>query len=120
MTVAQEPMQGGPGKTKRARRPLKTRLRVYSRAVTDISLVLLWLPATFSGVILWDGLGIVPESPGKGEKIMLWGLTTNAWGEIHWWISAAAVIATLLHFVLDWKAFKGAMKYLVRSHGMPE
>jgi hypothetical protein len=93
---------------------------VYARAVTDISLVLLWLPATFSGAILWDGLGIVPDPPSKGEKVMLWGLTTNDWGEIHWWISAAAVVATLLHIVLDWKAFKGAVRYMVRAHGMPE
>jgi len=103
----------------RTRRPLKVRLKVYARALTDISLVLLWLPATFSGVILWETLGIVPAGPGKGERVMLWGLTTREWGEIHWWVSVAAVAFTLLHIVLDWKAFKGAVKYLVHARGVP-
>ena len=50
---------------------------------------------------------------------MLWGLTKNDWGQIHWWISAAAVGLTLLHIVLDWKAFKGAIRYLVHARGLP-
>ena len=100
-------------------RPLKVRVRIWSRAVTDIVLVLLWLPATLSGVILWAPLGVVPEGPGKGEREMLWGYTTGQWGEIHWWLSAAAVGFTLLHILLNLRAFKGAIKYLVRARGIP-
>lgn len=99
------------GGTTRSRRPWKLRLRVYARSVTDVLLVLAWIPATFTGVILWAPVGLVPEGPGKGERIMLWGQTTAEWGTIHWWLSAAAVAFTLLHIVLDWRAFKGAMKY---------
>lgn len=47
--------------------PVHGKLRVYARGVTDVFLLLTWLPATFTGVILWDTLGIVPEGPGKGE-----------------------------------------------------
>jgi len=36
----------------------------------------------------WAPAGLVPEGPGKGEGIMLWGLTTTEWGNIHWWVSA--------------------------------
>ncbi len=100
-------------------RPLKTRIRVYTRALTDLLLVALWLPATVTGVMLWEPLGIVPGSPGKGEKIMLWGMTTAQWGDIHWWLSVAAVAVTLLHVVLDFKAFKGAVKYLIRARRSP-
>lgn len=100
--------------------PVHGKLRVYSRAVTDVFLLLTWIPAAFTGVILWDTLGIVPEGPGKGERIMLWGLTTGQWGDIHWWISAAALGFTLLHIALDWKMFKGAMKYLFHRHPLPE
>ena len=96
-------------------RPLKTRIRVYTRALTDLLLVLLWLPATITGFMLWEPLGVTPSSPGKGEKIMLWGLTTAEWGDIHWWISAAAVAVTVLHVALDFKAFKGAVRYLVQA-----
>ena len=103
----------------RRTRPIKTRIRIYTRATTDIFLVLLWLPATFTGVILWEPAGLVPEGPGKGERIMLWGLTTAEWGTVHWWISVAAVAMTLLHIALDFKAFKGAVKYLVHARGVP-
>jgi len=101
------------------RRPLRTRIRIYARAMTDVFLILLWLPATFTGLILWEPMGFVPEGPGKGERIMLWGLTTAEWGDIHWWISAAAVGMTLVHVALDFKAFKGAVKYLVHARGLP-
>jgi len=103
----------------RARRALKARLRIYTRAITDIALILLWLPATFTGLILWETLGLVPEGPGKGERVMLWGLTTNAWGDVHLWISIAAVAFTLLHLVIDWKALKGAIAYFIRARGLP-
>lgn len=92
------------------------RIRLYARATTDILLLLTWLPATFTGIILWQPLGIVPEGPGKGERVMLWGLTTSQWGDIHWWICAAAVGFTLLHIALDWKMFKGGMRYLFHRH----
>jgi len=100
-------------------RPLKTRLRLYARAMSDMLLVLLWLPATLTGLMLWEPLGMVPAGPGKGEKVLLWGLTTGQWGDIHWWVSAAAVAVTLLHVALDFKAFKGAVKYLIRARGVP-
>ena len=105
--------------SQRARRSLKIRLRVWARTFTDFSLILLWLPATFTGLILWETLGLVPEGPGKGERVMLWGVTTNGWGEIHLWISIAAVVFTLFHIVLDWKALKGAVKYFIRTRGLP-
>ncbi len=96
--------------------PSGGKLRVYARAVTDVFLLLAWLPATFTGIILWEPLGIVPEGPGKGERIMLWGLTTGQWGDIHWWISAVAVSLTLAHIALDWRMFKGAMRFLFHRH----
>ncbi|MGE0599345.1 MAG: DUF4405 domain-containing protein [Dehalococcoidia bacterium] len=100
--------------------PVHGKLRVYARSVTDVFLLLTWVPAAFSGIILWDTLGIVPAGPGKGEREMLWSLTTSQWGEIHWWVSAAALAFTLVHIALDWKMFKGAMRYLFHRHPMPE
>jgi len=100
--------------------PVHGKLRAQARAITDVFLLLSWIPAIFTGVILWDTLGIVPEAPGKGEKVMLWGLTTNEWGDIHWWISAVAVGFTMLHIALDWRMFKGAMRFLFHQHPLPE
>jgi len=105
--------------SQRTHRTLKKRLQAYARSLTDIGLILLWLSATFSGVILWETLGFVPEGPGKGERVMLWGLSTNGWGEIHLWVSLAAVAFTLFHIVLDWKALKGAIRYFIRARGLP-
>ena len=102
-----------------AHRPLHTRLRIWARAVVDIALVLAWLPATLTGILLWDPAGFTPTGPWRGEREMLWGYTTHQWGDIHWWICVAAVALTLAHIALDFKAFKGAMKYLVHAHGVP-
>ena len=102
-----------------AHRPLHTRLRIWARAVVDIALVLAWLPATLTGILLWDPAGFTPTGPGRGEREMLWGYTTHQWGDIHWWVCVAAVALTLAHIALDFKAFQGAMKYLVHAHGVP-
>lgn len=103
----------------RTRRPMRIRLKVWLRAIVDISLLLSWTVATFTGVILWPDIGLTPEPPNKGEKVMLWSLTTGEWGTIHTYASLAAVAITLLHIWLDWKALKGAIKYLIHSRGVP-
>ena len=46
---------------------------------------------------------------------MLWGMTTSEWGDIHWWGSVAAVAVTVLHVALDFKAFKGAVGYVINA-----
>ncbi len=61
-----------------AYRPLHTRLRIWARAVVDIALVLAWLPATLTGILLWDPAGFTPTGPGRGEREMLWGYTIFA------------------------------------------
>jgi len=40
-----------------------------------------------------------------GEKIiaMLWGMTREQWGEIHFWIAVGILVITLLHLVLHWR-----------------
>jgi hypothetical protein len=55
------------------------KVRVYSRAV-DVFLLLTWLPATFSGIILWETLGIVPEAR---ERSGCLGTHHRPVGQIH-------------------------------------
>lgn len=44
-------------------------------------------------------------------------MTKGEWGDIHWWVAVAVAVAvvliTLLHLVIDYKALKGAARYLV-------
>ena len=103
----------------RTRRPLAVRIKLWLRATTVVALILTWSVATFTGAILWPELGITPPGPGKGEKEMLWTLTTETWALIHTYSSFAAVAVTGLHLWIDWKATKGAFKYLVHAKGIP-
>ncbi len=100
--------------------PVHGKVRVFLRSVTDLFLVLTWLPATLTGVILWEPLGFVPEGRQRGQQEMLWGLTQGQWGDIHWWLCVAAVAFTALHIALDWKMFKAGMRYLLHRHPVPE
>lgn len=108
--ATEDRLAGKPGS-----QPYGARVRRVLRPVVDVALILTWLVATFSGVILWPEVGITPAGPGKGEKVMLWTLTTAQWGDIHTYASLVAVAVTVLHVWIDWKALKGAIKYLAHA-----
>jgi hypothetical protein len=41
--------------------------------------------------------------PGSGSTKALWRLTRHQWGDLHFWLSLAAVAIVLLHLALHWK-----------------
>lgn len=65
-----------------------------------------------SGVLLW----IADTGRRSGQQELFLGLTKDEWGDIHWWVAVAVVLITLLHLVIDYKALKGAVRYLVNYH----
>jgi hypothetical protein len=86
--------------------------RIYARAVIAIALISEWILSAVSGFILW----LAPEGRQAGQEQLLFGITKQAWGDIHFWISIAALVITILHIVIDWKALRGVLRYLTSVH----
>ncbi|MDA1256921.1 MAG: DUF4405 domain-containing protein [Chloroflexi bacterium] len=88
------------------------RWKSYARAWIGISMLVGWPIVVVSGVLLWLA------DPGRqsGQQELFLDLTKSEWGDIHWWVSVAVVLITLVHVVIDFKALKGALRYLVSFH----
>ena len=87
------------------KRPINT--RIYTRATVAILLIATWLLSAASGIILW----LAPDVHRAGQQLLLFDITKQAWVDIHLWISIAAIIVTLAHIVIDWKALRGILRY---------
>jgi hypothetical protein len=40
--------------------------------------------------------------PGSGHSMTLWSLNRHEWGDLHFWLSLAAVAIVILHLALHW------------------
>ena len=89
--------------------------KIYTRAVTAIVLIVVWALSAFSGLILW----LAPEVRQAGKQPLLFGITKDNWGEIHFWICVAVVIVTIVHIIIDWRALRGVIRYLTSVHRSP-
>jgi len=94
----------------KTRRPIK--VKVYLRAVTAILLLIAWALVTLTGVIIWAA----PSGQRSGRLLLLFDLTKSEWGDIHFWVAVATVAITLVHIIIDWKALRGVIRYLVSTH----
>ena len=92
------------------KRPIK--MKVYARAVTAIALITVWILSAFSGLILW----LAPEVRQAGKQPLLFDITKQEWGEIHFWICVAVMAVTIIHIIIDWKALRGVIRYLTSVH----
>ena len=63
-------------------------------------LILKYILPHGSGRLVGRGTG-----SGSGEKLIttLWGLTTEEWGQVHFWLAAAILILMVFHLILHWK-----------------
>ena len=93
-----------------SKRPIKP--KVYARAITAIALITVWILSAFSGLILW----LAPEVRQAGKQPLLFNITKQEWGEIHFWICVAVVVVTIVHIIIDWKALRGVLRYLTSVH----
>ena len=91
-------------------RPIKP--KIYIRAIIAIALLIVWILSAFSGLILW----LAPEVRRAGQQPLLFGITKESWGEIHFWICIAVVVVTLVHIIIDWKALRAVIRYLISVH----
>jgi hypothetical protein len=90
----------------------KIKPKVYARAVTAIALITVWLLSAFSGLVLW----LAPEVRRAGQQELLFGITKENWGEVHFWICVAVVLVTIVHIIIDWKVLRGVIRYLTSVH----
>ena len=95
------------------KRPIN--IKLYSRAIIAIGLIVVWILSAFSGIILW----LAPEVRQAGQQELLFGITKQNWGEIHFWICVAVVAITLAHIIIDWKALRGVIRYMTSVHRVP-
>ncbi len=93
-----------------AKRPINP--RVYARAVIAIALIIVWILSAFSGLILW----LAPEGQRAGRQELLFGITKENWGDIHFWICVAVMVVTVVHVIVDWKALRGVIRYMTSVH----
>ena len=94
----------------KARRPIK--IKVYFRAVSAILLLIVWALVTVTGVIIWAA----PSGQRSGQRPLLFDLTKSEWGDIHFWVAVGTIAVTIIHIIIDWKALRGVIRYLVSVH----
>lgn len=87
--------------------------RAYARAVIAFGLFVVWGLSAFTGFLLW----LAPQGPQAGRVVLL-GLTKGQWGDVHFWVSVVALVVTVVHVVVDWRALRGYMRYVTSVHRM--
>lgn len=89
--------------------------KAYARAVVAISLLVSWSLAAFTGFLLW----FAPRGAGAGRLLLFLGLTRHEWGDVHFVMSVIALGVTAIHLVIDWRALRGVLHYLISVHRHP-
>ena len=96
--------------TRALRRPIH--LKTYARSVIAVLLLTAWPIVAASGLLLW----LAPEGQRAGQATLLFDLTKHQWTDVHFWLSISAVSVTLVHVLIDWRALRGCLRYLVSAH----
>ncbi|MBM3167424.1 MAG: DUF4405 domain-containing protein [Chloroflexi bacterium] len=94
------------------RRKREIKVKLYARAIIAITLITSWSLLSLSGLVLW----LAPTGRRSGQIELLFGLTKHEWGDVHFWIAIATIIITLAHIIIDWKVFRGIIRYLTSTH----
>jgi len=82
--------------------------KLYARAIVAIMLITSWSLLSLSGLVLW----LAPTGRRSGQIELLCNLTKQEWGDVHFWLAIATIIITLAHIIIDWKVFRGIIRYL--------
>jgi hypothetical protein len=89
--------------------------KAYARAVVAITLLASWSLAAFTGFLLW----FAPRGAGTGRPLLFLGLTRHEWSNVHFVMSVIALGITAIHLVIDWRALRGVLHYLISVHRHP-
>jgi len=93
-------------------RKREIKVKLYARAIIAIMLITSWSLLSLSGLVLW----LAPTGRRSGQIELLFGLTKQEWSDVHFWIAIATIIITLAHIIIDWKVFRGIIRYLASPH----
>lgn len=107
--MASEPCPGTQPQTTVVRRR-DPRMMARVRAIIAVALIVLWGVSALTGFLLY----IAPAGPRSGRLVMFF-LTKREWGDVHFWVSVLAGIVTVIHVVIDWKALKACVRFLVST-----
>jgi len=88
------------------------RVKLYTRAIIAVMLITSWSLLSLSGLVLW----LAPIGRRSGQIPLLFNLTKQEWGDVHFWIAVSTIVITIAHIVIDWKVFLGIIRYLTSTH----
>jgi|SRR5215204_7647679 len=80
------------------------------RAIVAVTLIAMWSLSALSGFLLYAA----PAGPRSGWVELL-VLTKRQWGDVHFWVSVAAAVITVVHLAIDRKALKSVFRLLVST-----
>lgn len=76
-------------------------LKGYKNHVMRVINLILYLG---SCVLLGSGLMLYYRLPsGSGNRLEVLGLSRHEWGDVHYWVALAMVVAAVAHLVLNWR-----------------
>ena len=90
---------------------MQRRSRARLRAVIGMALITAWSLVIVSGLVLWAA----PHGPRSGRRELLLGLAKQEWGDVHLWLSLAALAVTGLHVAVNRGMMRSAMRSLIHS-----
>jgi hypothetical protein len=85
----------------------QARQKASLRAIIAVALISLWTLAALTGFLLY----LAPTGPRSGRLVLLF-LTKAQWGDVHFWVSVAASIVTIIHIAIDRRALQACVRYL--------
>ncbi|MEN6326075.1 MAG: DUF4405 domain-containing protein [Syntrophomonas sp.] len=85
----------------------KINLRLI-RAVVAVLLIIFWLYSISSGFLLY----FTKHTPGTTPILL--GITRSVWKDLHFWLSVIALVITIVHIIIDWKALTASVRYLLK------
>ena len=89
----------------------KLKPRIIFKGVVALSMLMVWLFVVVTGLLMWAA----PHGQGLGKESFILGLSRHDIGEIHLILALIAVAFTIIHIVIDWKAFMGLIRYMVQA-----
>ena len=81
--------------------------KAYFRSIIAITMITVWSAMVITGFLLY----VAPSGPRSGRLLILF-LTKGQWGDLHFWIGLLAILVTVMHIIIDWKALRGCLRYL--------
>jgi hypothetical protein len=88
-------------------RQRKAQTKAYVRSIIAVCLVVTWSVMILTGFLLY----VAPSGPRSGRLPILF-LVKEQWGDLHFWIGLLAILVTVIHVIIDWRALRGCLRYL--------